>query len=137
MPLAAEVFTPEDQTDPGEHTDGYPAACADPVVIEGIFQKIGNAKQHGDNADAIEPYLADSAFEVRPVFRRFRSESRERRGRHCNRGHGRADGRRRWRRGRLRLRLRLRLRSARGDAGLLLQTIDAPGERGNLGLKLC
>ena len=59
-----EIFAPDHDGDAGEQADGYAAGRADPVVVEGEFQEVGNADQHGGNADPVQPVRTDAGFEV-------------------------------------------------------------------------
>ena len=48
----------------GEHADDDASALADPVVVDGVFEKESNAKDEGDHADAVHPGESDLGFEL-------------------------------------------------------------------------
>ena len=57
--VAAETFAPQDKSYACQQADGYASTRANPIVLERIFQEIGNADQNGNNANAVQPVLTD------------------------------------------------------------------------------
>src|SRR5215471_6704047 len=60
----AKALAPQHHRDAGKQADGNAAGGADPAVLEGVLQKIGNPYQHGSDADAVQPVRADARFET-------------------------------------------------------------------------
>ena len=62
MAAAAEPLAPDEQSDPRQQTDRNSSGGTDPIILERVFQEIGDSDQDGDNADAVEPILSNLFF---------------------------------------------------------------------------
>src|SRR5580692_1581344 len=62
--LQAEAFAPQDDGDAGNQADGDAPGGADPIVIEGKLQEVGDPDQQSGDPYAIEPVGSDAGFEV-------------------------------------------------------------------------
>ena len=51
----AEAFTPDYDRNSGEQANGHASCGANPVVVEGILEEVGDANQDGRNTDAVQP----------------------------------------------------------------------------------
>ena len=66
--FGAEALAPQDHCNAGQQSQRDLARGADPAIVQCVLDEIGDANQDGDDSDAIEPKLADFAFESLGVF---------------------------------------------------------------------
>src|SRR5690348_155307 len=59
-----EPLAPREHQRAQEDADGDAARGANPVVVEGQLQEIGDGEEQGDDANAIEPSAGDQGFQV-------------------------------------------------------------------------
>ena len=62
--FAAKSLAPHYHRDSGEQADGDASGGADPVIVEGEFQKIRNTDQQRGDPDAVQPVRTDARFQV-------------------------------------------------------------------------
>ena len=68
------MLAPEHYGHAGYKADHDPARRTNPLVVEGVFQKVGGADQERKDPDAIQPMSANFGFQlgfgIGPDFRR-------------------------------------------------------------------
>ncbi len=57
-------IAPREHEQPKENANGDASGGADPVVVKGQLEEIGDGEEKGNDADAIEPTAPDERFEI-------------------------------------------------------------------------
>src|SRR6266404_4215278 len=69
---AAKALAPKYDRDTGYQANSNPARRPNPIVIEGVLQKIRNADENGGNSNAVQPVRSDPGLEISMLSRNRR-----------------------------------------------------------------